>query len=214
MIKITFSVLELFRRHCKTAWWSTDHLDLQKCLSYRPGGTQIRWRNKRDMKWAVVVDLSILTTQIHSRTKLRLFSRNKSDISYLKSNWPSNILIHSRALLPSAHHWWWQGKFDAKRELYPMTRSPRLFPSVFAYCKQAIKDQRWEWPGNKFSPEEVAGLHCRNSGGGVTKAHDGFRLVGKVLIVDSWSALVAYLKCHYFLSCCSWRLRNLEGLGL
>jgi len=46
------------------------------------------------------------------------------------------------------------------------------------------------------------------------KAHDGFSLVEKVLIVDSRSALVAYLKCHYFLSRCSWRLRNLEGLSL
>ena len=39
----------------------------------------------------------------------------------------------------------------------------------------------------------VAGLHCRNSGGGVTKAHDGFSLVGKSPIVDSRSALVAYV---------------------
>ena len=34
------------------------------------------------------------------------------------------------------------------------------------------------------------------------------------LIADSRSALVAYLKCHYFLSRCSCRLRNLEGLRL
>jgi len=60
----------------------------------------------------------------------------------------------------------------------------------------------------------VAGLRCRNLWGRVTKAHDGFSLVGKALIVDSRSALVAYLKCHYFLSCCSWRIRNPEGLGL
>jgi len=53
-----------------------------------------------------------------------------------------------------------------------------------------------------------------NSGDRVTKANDGFSLVGKALIVDSRSALVAYLKCHYFLSRCGWRLRNLEGLGL
>ena len=36
----------------------------------------------------------------------------------------------------------------------------------------------------------------------VTKAHDGFCLVGKALIVDSHSDLVAYLKCHYCMSCC------------
>jgi len=36
----------------------------------------------------------------------------------------------------------------------------------------------------------------------VTKAHDGLCLVGKALIVDSHSALVAYLKCHYCMSCC------------
>jgi len=42
-----------------------------------------------------------------------------------------------------------------------------------------------------------------NSKGRVTEAHDDFSFVGKVLIVDNRSALVAYLKCHYFLSRCS-----------
>ena len=43
----------------------------------------------------------------------------------------------------------------------------------------------------------------------VMKAHDGFCLVGKALIVDSQSGLVAYLKCHYFLTSSeSWRVAH------
>jgi len=37
-------------------------------------------------------------------------------------------------------------------------------------------------------------------------------LGNQALIVDSRSALVAYLKCHYFMSHCSWCTRNLEGI--
>ena len=46
----------------------------------------------------------------------------------------------------------------------------------------------------------VAGLAGENSGGRVTKAPMAF---GKALLVDSRSALVAYLKCYYFLSYCN-----------
>jgi len=58
----------------------------------------------------------------------------------------------------------------------------------------------------------IAGLSCRKLWR--YKDIQWLCLVWKALIVDSWSALVAYLKCYYFLSCCSWGLQNLEGLSL
>ena len=46
----------------------------------------------------------------------------------------------------------------------------------------------------------VAGLRCQELQKKITKLHNGFCLVGKALVVDSRSTLVAYLKCHYFLN--------------
>jgi len=55
----------------------------------------------------------------------------------------------------------------------------------------------------RMSVQKASVVAVENSGGRVTKAHNGFSLVEKALIVDIRSALVAYLNCHYFLSRCS-----------
>ena len=57
----------------------------------------------------------------------------------------------------------------------------------------------------------VAATAVENSGGRVTEADDGFAWSEST---NSRSTLVAYLKCHYFLSSSSWHLRYLERLDL